>query len=76
MMAGSPSETEEGNAKWRWHGKAWWFRVDLQRTDQVEGEAWNFQGGEDGFGRDKEIGRWTVPTQVTGGMVGERKAKE
>ena len=31
MTAGSSSENEEGNGKWIWDGKSWWFRVDHQR---------------------------------------------
>ena len=27
MMEGS-SENEDGNGKWKWDGKSWWFRVD------------------------------------------------
>ena len=44
-------------------------------TDQFEAETQSFQGSEEDFGRDEEMERWTVSTQVEIGTVGDRDTK-
>ena len=56
---------DDGNGKWKWDGKSWWFRVD--HRGQVNSRIIRRR-------RDEEVERRTVSTQFETRMVGDREA--